>query len=755
MSSAGRAGRPNRLLDPPRFASMAMPRRWLLSLLVAGPVALAATADAGHESPFYPSFYPQEIKIVRVAPAAVAEAFAKNTLHAYVGADPFPGAAPPPNVRAVESLAGWVVVTPNAARLPNERRCTAARGVVDRLAGATVGGFVFHPYPVTPYHGDYLDYADLAAAAKSWPRAAPSAGLRVVARGAVAEKLVMERAGGAGDGGDVVVEDVRLDDLLARVRSNVDGWLGPPALKSGWLHAWLLLHGADATDPAYQRLTAGAFADDRERVTLARALVSRLTGRCERVVAGFITRREYVNDDYSAGVENVGRDSHAGLASHVFARTAKLKDFPWNGWLQVGVASAPAAAWNPIAGFTDEGGRLLWAAVGDPGFLPEPGGDGWLANRVTPTTTTATVEVPGDALAPAPGTGELRRVGPGKRAQSRIVYRAVMSAFHDGSRMTVADLLYPFGFAARWGGSDGDPEVARATAALRERLIGVNVLKVETEVKNFGDDLKFTYEVPVVEVYLDGRGATVAPPWSTVPWTVGMLMEEAVRRGWAAFSAEEARRRGVPWLDLVRDRRLVERLAALAGEWRSSGAVPAFLKATVTPAEARQRWERLLTFHKQYGHLLVTNGPYRLESGSADGAVLQVFRDLSYPRGVGSFDRYAIPLTAAVTEVVDRGPRLELKVAVDVVTRHGRTYDVAREPLKRRDDAERVACRYVVVAPDGSAARAGSARFTDGQYVIDLGGLPAVGLYRALVALAVDGNAVGAPVTAVEHRVQP
>jgi hypothetical protein len=37
----------------------------------------------------------------------------------------------------------------------------------------------------------------------------------------------------------------------------------------------------------------------------------------------------------------------------------------------------------------------------------------------------------------------------------------------------------------------------------------------------------------------------MAPPWSTLPWTLLVLMEEAVERGWAAFSVEEARRRGV------------------------------------------------------------------------------------------------------------------------------------------------------------------------------------------------------------------
>jgi hypothetical protein len=34
-------------------------------------------------------------------------------------------------------------------------------------------------------------------------------------------------------------------------------------------------------------------------------------------------------------------------------RTVKLKDFPWNGWLQLGLQPHPSAAWNPVGGFTD------------------------------------------------------------------------------------------------------------------------------------------------------------------------------------------------------------------------------------------------------------------------------------------------------------------------------------------------------------------------------------------------------------------
>jgi len=44
------------------------------------------------------------------------------------------------------------------------------------------------------------------------------------------------------------------------------------------------------------------------------------------------------------------------------------------------------------------------------------------------------------------------------------------------------------------------------------------------------------------------------------------LLEEAVTRGVGAFSAEEARRRGGPWLDVVRDVKTRDRLLALLGE---------------------------------------------------------------------------------------------------------------------------------------------------------------------------------------------
>jgi hypothetical protein len=66
----------------------------------------------------------------------------------------------------------------------------------------------------------------------------------------------------------------------------------------------------------------------------------------------------------------------------MFIRTVKLKDFPWNGWLALGIDGKPAAAWNPIGGMIDPFGRLLGFTVGDPALLPSPYESGWMLNRI-------------------------------------------------------------------------------------------------------------------------------------------------------------------------------------------------------------------------------------------------------------------------------------------------------------------------------------------------------------------------------------
>jgi hypothetical protein len=175
----------------------------------------------------------------------------------------------------------------------------------------------------------------------------------------------------------------------------MNGWLGPPWIRTGWFQATQLLESSidnpvarDRVQANLQRLQVRDYRSAVERINLERDLVSALTGSCRALVAGYTLNREYVSIEYSAGIENIAFDSITGLNSFIFIRTAKLKDFPWNGVLSLGIDTSPAAAWNPIAGFNDGFGGLMWAAVGDPAVLPAPNDAGWILNRVSDVRAT-------------------------------------------------------------------------------------------------------------------------------------------------------------------------------------------------------------------------------------------------------------------------------------------------------------------------------------------------------------------------------
>ncbi len=338
--------------------------RWkgALAVLLAAMLA-AATAEGGHEWPIYSSFYPSVIGVETVDPASAAQLLPKGDMDAYVGDTPpaFTG-APPSQVASFESLGAFVMVS------VSQPDCPALEAALRKLAAHPPSGMVFHPYPVTPFHADYLEQEDLAQAAAARVRTAPPS--------AVEDK----------------VEKIDAASLIEKAMSRFDGWSGPPWVKAGWFQAYQLL--ADALPPAEQQeaadqlsdLESGDFDDLDDQFNAERDFVSLLTSNCRRAVAGYTIRHEWYDNDYSTGIENIAFDSIAGFDSPVFIRTAKLKDYPWNGILRLGVPSPPKAAWNPVAGFTDPAGRLIWSALSDRSGFPSPYGSGWELDRMANIT---------------------------------------------------------------------------------------------------------------------------------------------------------------------------------------------------------------------------------------------------------------------------------------------------------------------------------------------------------------------------------
>jgi hypothetical protein len=369
----------------------------LVAALAAGS-AVFTVARGGHEIPVYPSYYPHEIKLAVVAAERAAELLIAREIHAYIGEAPDLAAAPPDAIGSVGSLGSFLVVrlNPASATAHDERSaCAVAETVVRDLAGRS-GDFVFHPYPVTQLHGDYLQHVDLAEAEKArFLSGSGAAELKVKAASALARALVRPEWRAEGPEWDAEIVEVGAAELVAGAATAMNGWLGPAWLKSGWFHAYRLLGeqagDADArqrADAEFRRLQSSDD-DTVGRMNLERSLVTRLAAACRVRVAGYTLKREYFGTVFEAGIENIGYDSITGLNSPTFIRTVKLRDFPWNGWLALGIGVAPAAAWNPVAGFTDDFGRLMWSAVGDPASIPSPYDATWMFNRISTVQSSA------------------------------------------------------------------------------------------------------------------------------------------------------------------------------------------------------------------------------------------------------------------------------------------------------------------------------------------------------------------------------
>jgi hypothetical protein len=756
-------------------------------LLAVALVLAGGHGVAGHSVGHYPSYYPDEIRIDVVEPATAGGGLVDGTLHAYVGATPaFPGPLPK-HVKSATALGTYIVISFNTAlpAFPSaDRRCAAARSLLAALSGESTAGFVFHPYPVTPYHADVLHHLDRIEAAKRAAASAPPPveALAVGARGALAEAIVRARFGRVAEGAELILEALPVDDMLTAAGAQFTGdWSGPSWLKEGWFQAHLLLAPSldaatrEAADDDLGHLIRGEARELAERADLERSLIATITRGCARVVAGYVPRREFYNDMYPDGVENVAFDSLDGLNSPLFIRTVKLKDYPWNGKLRLGTREAANAAWNPIAGFTDTSGRLIWSAIGDPAMIPFPFNASWMPNRVQAEVSrtigqSGGINVPADALRPEPGNGALRPVGERTVASAKITYRVLASRFEDGTEMTAADLFYPFAFAYRWGagassaGSLREPRLGPLFAAMHERLIGLKLIDVEKSNHAIAEGMNVVLSTPVLEVYLrDAPGdetqlAALAPPWSTVPWHLMVLMEQAVTRGYAAFSQEEATRRKVPWLDLVRDPALRGRLKTLIAELQRTSHRPEALKELVTPEEAQARWRALSVFSEKHGHLLVANGPYRLKSWDAQSVVLEAVRDVTYPLGFGTFDRFVNPPRAALAEVTQTAGRIIVRADAEMILKAGRDYKLTKEPLLRTTtrgvQGLLVVSRYLLIGPDGKVLKVDKMHWEeDGQFTIELTERLPSGRYTLVLGILLDGNALDPPASILHFRV--
>src|SRR5207249_3229344 len=138
-----------------------------------------------------------------------------------------------------------------------------------RWLSAEKSGYISHPYPVTPYHSDYLQHLDLIESAKKQyePPSSHSAPLafKVLAKGRLAQTLAGSSARGSEKDWVATIEEIDDDKLLSLSRMS-NAWLGPPWIKEGWFSSYLLLAETRRDQTERRVAKAGCRRKDGSRV---------------------------------------------------------------------------------------------------------------------------------------------------------------------------------------------------------------------------------------------------------------------------------------------------------------------------------------------------------------------------------------------------------------------------------------------------------------------------------------------------------
>ncbi len=517
----------------------------------------------------------------------------------------------------------------------------------------------------------------------------------------------------------------------------------------GWQEADYWNYENPRLDELGQRIYRGEYASREERDRLYREMTQ--LGLEESVRIFVITRLSAF--PASKEVKGLTRDLGAGLRGPFSLREAYI---PGEDTLTVGHlwVHTDRSTWNPVDGFGDVYSVDIWRVVYDPATWRHP-----FSGRVLPfrvifeTIETAgpagKLPVPPDAVRWNAEEDRWEPVGEEVEATSRVVFdysKYFQSVFHHGQPITMADLLYAiaqsFEIAFDPQKSEIESSVATSNRAALEPIVAYRVL----------EDRR-------IEVYIDywhfdeWEIANYAAPGSvTMPWEILAAMDRVVfEKRKAAYSDTASERFEVPWLSLaLRDHAQLVRdeIEAMKDEgFLPQGFVTVGGRSFVTPQEAQARYEAALEWFEQYGHMVISQGPYILAryDPEAQFAELRAFREETYPFKPGDW-YFGEPESVEVKEVEVEAVDL---VEVNEILPIGRETRIVVAIEGPGQLQARFALRD---AATGEVLLSGPAELKDGQAIVILPADLTQGLVEgALYELLIAANSVESAVV-TEHR---
>ena len=457
---------------------------------------------------------------------------------------------------------------------------------------------------------------------------------------------------GWGSSGFTRYDSVALAQMYAPWFSNMPGNNNP----SYWNYQ------NDFLDEITQKIYSGESNTAEERINLIKEATREGVNESVRI---FLASKvdQYVSNENVDGVINA---LGAGVPSRFTPINAQTPDQS----ITIGVKQIYQGAWNPVAGLTDTYSTQIWFTLFDPSLTGHP-----FSGKIFPIRTDweietngsqSVVNVPTDAIIWDSKSKNWKEVGPNTFAISKATFDLNFGEWHNGQKMDMNDIIYSTYFLLEWGSEKDendktfDSDYSPQAAQTAKTLVGIkpiddNTIEVYTNYWHFDE----------------GEIASWASPWSSMPWEIMAAMEKAVIDGKASFSRSESISKNVNWLSLIipNDAKMIQ---SQLEDFKSSNFIPDSLTG----------FEQILDFHTsryqssvdwidQYGHAVISNGPFYLQGYSPDSRSITIksFDSSGYPLTQGiwkDFEHAEFPVVESVNieKVIQKGIEFDIQVQV-------------------------------------------------------------------------------------------
>jgi peptide/nickel transport system substrate-binding protein len=463
---------------------------------------------------------------------------------------------------------------------------------------------------------------------------------------------------------------------------------------------------------------------------------------------------------HSSEIE-LAADLAGGIAgSRLWPYTLRYRDRV-GGSVVIAVPSVLTEPWNPVAGSNWIFDTMIQRAIEDVPLIPDPFTGLYWPQRIVEAAVTVqagaavarsldwlsletvdTIVVPeaawidwDSATERFVSVAERHPAGLTARTRVRVRYEDgyLDRTWHDGSRMSLADVLLPWilGFERADAASAlYDPAHVPTFEVFKRHFRGWHIVSSEPLIIEIYSD----------QVFPDAETLVAARAPSVTPWHMLALGIRAEVAGELAFSSNKADRERLTWLNLVAGPSLAvldrHRDAALVDE---RVPFPATLGALLAPGEAIARFRAISDWRDRHGHYLLGDGPFLLHSVHPLERVVVLHRNPDFSDPADKWLRFTTPAIPVLEPdgpiVVSGGESAEftLRVSID-----GQPY-----PL---ESIEHV--RYLLFDGDGVLARAGELAVAgDGLWrlQLDADALAALGSGANSLELAVISRLVALP----------